>query len=334
MYLRENRADQFTCNRLLNRRLCFDPAGNQVQSAFTTMELCPMTLRKTLWLLPLLMLAGYLAARLLPAQPGVTHAYFEDAGFEVIAHGAGQGRMPKNTLEAASFSSLLGTDVLEIDIHASRDGVLLLSHDDSVDDMTDGSGLIREMTFAELQQLDAAYGFKRAQGAPLRGTGIRLPALDEVFSALPQARYVIEIKQQQPAIAAPLCAMIRSHRLQSRVLVGSFGSQALDDFREYCPEVATSLSRAETTALVLLHKFGLAHLYPLPGVALQVPLQSSGIPIISRDFVRDMQERGLRVQVWTINDLQQMRELIDLGVDGIITDYPDLLQAVHAGSAG
>jgi len=100
------------------------------------------------------------------------------------------------------------------------------------------------------------------------------------------------------------------------------------EFRSGCPEVATSLSQPETTWLVVLQKLGLAHLYPLQGVALQVPMASSGLTIVTSRFVRDMQERGLRVQVWTINDAQQMRELIEQDVDGIITDYPGRLQSV------
>ena len=284
-------------------------------------------MKKTL-LVAVLLLLAYGAARMLPGTNVEPHVYFAGSDFEVIAHGAGRGPKPNDTLEAALHSDQLGADVLEIDIHASRDGVLVLSHDDSVDAMTDGTGLIREMTFAELQQLDAAAGFDAGDGPSLRNTGVRIPALEAVFESLPRARYIIEIKQQQPSIAAALCSMIRKHGLQRQVLVASFGSQAIMEFRSGCPEVATSLSQPETTWLVVLQKLGLAHLYPLQGVALQVPMASSGLTIVTSRFVRDMQERGLRVQVWTINDAQQMRELIEQDVDGIITDYPGRLQSV------
>ena len=290
-------------------------------------------LKKALLAAALLLLA-YGVARLLPGTKVDAHAYYQGSGFEVIAHGGGRGLRPNDTLEAALHADRLGTDVLEIDIHASRDGVLVLSHDASVDGMTDGTGLIREMSFAELQKLDAAAGFEGGDGVSLRNTGVRIPALEAVFTALPGARYIIEIKQQQPSIAAALCRMIRKHGLQRQVLVASFGNQAIREFRGDCPEVATSLSQPETTWLVVLQKLGLAHLYPLEGVALQVPLQSSGITVVTPGFLHDMQARGLRVQVWTINDEQQMRELIGLGVDGIITDYPDRLQSVVDAPAG
>lgn len=275
-----------------------------------------------------LILLAYGVARSLPGTLVEPHAYYRDTAFEVIAHGGGRGLKPNDTLEAVLHAHQLQADVLEIDIHSSSDGVLVLSHDETVDEQTNGSGLIREMTFAQLQQLDAAQGFDAEQGASLSNTGIRIPALEAVFRALPDARYMIEIKQQSPSIAGALCDMLRKYGLQQQVLVASFGSQALDAFRQRCPEVATSFSQPETTWLVLLHKLGLAHLYPLKGIALQVPLESSGIPIVSASFVQDMHERGLKVQVWTINDEQPMRELIELGADGIITDYPDRLRLV------
>ncbi len=258
----------------------------------------------------------------------VSHPYFDNTDFEVIAHGAGQGLQPKNTLAAAMMADQVEADIIEIDIHASSDGVLVMSHDETVDDMTNGTGLIREKTFAELAVLDAATGFRKSDGAPLVGTGIGIPALADVFTALPEARYIIEIKQLSPSIAKPLCSLVRERKLTERVLIGSFFTEPLQEFRAACPEVATSMSQPEVTKLVVLQKLRLAHLYDVPGVALQVPVASDGIHIVSQSFVDDMQARGLKVHVWTINSVDEMRELIEMGVDGIITDYPDRLKAV------
>lgn len=258
----------------------------------------------------------------------VSHPYFNNTAFEVIAHGAGQGLQPKNTLAAAMMANQLEADIIEIDIHASKDGVLVMSHDDTVDDMTDGTGLIREHTFAQLQALDAATGFRRDEGSPLVGTGIGIPALADVFTALPEARYIIEIKQLAPSIAQPLCDLVRERKLTEKVLVGSFFTEPLAEFRAACPEVATSMSQPEVTKLVILQKLRLSHLYDVPGVALQVPVASDGITIVTESFVKDMQARGLKVHVWTINSLEDMRALIELGVDGIITDYPDRLKTL------
>ncbi|UTA46605.1 glycerophosphodiester phosphodiesterase [Simiduia sp. 21SJ11W-1] len=270
----------------------------------------------------------YSVLRFMVPVAAVSHSYFDNTAFEVIAHGAGQGLQPKNTLEAALMADRVDADIIEIDIHASVDGVLVLSHDDTVDDMTNGTGLIREKTFAELQALDAAQGFRRDEGAPLAGTGVKIPALADVFTALPHARYIIEIKQLTPSIAEQLCELVRAHKLSSQVLVGSFFTGPLAAFRAACPEVATSMSQDEVTNLVLLQKLRLAHLYDVPGVALQVPVASGGIEIVNESFVADMHAQGLKVHVWTINDIDEMRRLIALGVDGIITDYPDRLHRV------
>lgn len=283
---------------------------------------------KKLSLLVLALLVIYLGLRFGISAVPTDHVFTRERGFEVIAHGAGQGLQPQNTLEAAQVAIAAGADIIETDVHATADGVLVLSHDDTVDAMTDGSGLIREMTFAELQALDAAQGFRPEQGAPLLGQGIRVPSVESVFKALPDARYILEIKQTEPPIYAELCRLIRTHNLQEQVLVASFYTEPLELFRAECPAVATSASQEEVTRLVLLQKIGLAHLYDIPAQALQLPVASGAITIITPDFVRDMQARGIKVQVWTINSLDEMRTLLELNVDGIITDYPDRLKAL------
>ena len=287
-----------------------------------------MGILKKVGLVLAILLGVYLGLRLFVTATPIDHPFYQGVGFEVVAHGAGQGLQPKNTLEAALLSTRLKADVIEIDLHASSDGVLVLSHDETVDEMTDGTGLIREKTFEELQSLDAAVGFKKLGGSPLVGTGVKIPALQDVFSALPDARYIIEIKQTLPSIAKSLCELIKARKLEHQVLVGSFFTEPLVAFRQYCPAVATSMSQEEVTKLVVLQKLGLSHLYDVPGVALQVPVQSGSIVVVTDSFLRDMKKRGVRVQVWTINSLDEMRTLIEMGVDGIITDYPDRLHTL------
>ncbi|MDN3640201.1 glycerophosphodiester phosphodiesterase [Simiduia curdlanivorans] len=287
-----------------------------------------MGIMKKIALVLVALLAVYAGLRFFVSAAPTHHPFYQDVGFEVIAHGAGQGLQPKNTLEAALLSHKLAADVIEIDIHASSDGVLVLSHDETVDDMTDGTGFIKDKTFEELQSLDAALGFKKLSGSPLQGTGVKIPALQDVFTALPGARYIIEIKQLSPSIAESLCELIQQRNMQGQVLVGSFFTEPLETFRQHCPSVATSMSQEEVTKLVILQKMGLSHLYDLPGVALQVPMRSGAITVVTESFLRDMKQRGVRVQIWTVNSLDEMRELIEMGVDGIITDYPDRLHTL------
>ena len=140
----------------------------------------------------------------------------------------------------------------------------------------------------------------------------------------------IEIKQAAPSIAAPFCRTLRRSGATRRVIVASFSDTAMRDFRAACPEVATSMTEAELRPLVLLGKLGLGGLAPAPGRAAQVPPASGPLTVVTRGFVRAMHARGVAVHVWTINDPAEMRRLLDLGVDGLDTDRPDLLRALLA----
>ncbi len=245
----------------------------------------------------------------------------------VIAHQGGDGLWPGNTLYAFERAAELGVDVLEMDLHISKDGALVLIHDDSVDRTTDGTGLIEEMTLAELKTLDAGYDWSTDDGqtAPFRGQGITVPTLEEVFQAFPDYRMTIEIKKTESSMAAPFCDMIREYEMQDKILVASFHDERMEEFRGVCPEVATSSASRETRVFVLLSKIFYGRLYSPAFFALQVPEESSNITVMTEQFVRAAHERNLKVEPWTINDPEQMKTYIDWGVDGIITDRPDLM---------
>ncbi len=247
----------------------------------------------------------------------------------ILAHQGGEALWPSNTLLAFRESARLGVDMLDTDMHATRDGVLVLSHDDSVDRLTDGHGRIRDLTFAQLGRLDAGYRFTQdGVTFPYRGRGLRVPSLDEALAAFPNIPWTIEIKQDAPSVAAPFCASLRRHGVTRRVIVASFSDRAMRDFRAACPEVATSMTERELRPLVLLGKVGLGGLARAPGRAAQVPPSSGPLTVVTRGFVRALHARGVAVHVWTINDPAEMRRLLDLGVDGLDTDRPDLMKAV------
>ncbi|MDX1614723.1 MAG: glycerophosphodiester phosphodiesterase [Candidatus Promineifilaceae bacterium] len=278
----------------------------------------------------LILLAVYVVLRLL-ADPAPDHAWFRaDEGPLVIAHQGGDGLWPGNTLFAFERAWNLGVDVLEMDMHASADGTLVLMHDATVERTTDGNGAINELTLGELKELDAGYDWSPDDGAtfPYRGQGISVPTLDEVFAAFPQARFNIEIKQAQPSITAPFCTKIREYGLSEQVLVGSFHDEALQEFRQVCPEVATSTGQNEVIVFFALQLLFLDDVYSPAAEALQVPETRSGLRVLSPRFVRAAHSRNLDVHAWTINDTADMRRLLELGLDGIITDYPDRLLAV------
>lgn len=263
------------------------------------------------------------------AKQAPEHPYYSsDLSYPlVIAHQGGDGLWPGNTLFAYEQAAALGVDVLEMDLHITQDGALVLHHDETVDRTTDGTGTIEDMTLAEIKALDAGYDWSNDEGAtfPYRGKGITVPSLEEIFQSFPEYHMTIEIKKTEASMAVPFCDLIRAYGMQDKILAASFHDERMQEFRQVCPEVATSSARQETTVFVLLSKAFLGRFYSPAFYSLQVPEESSGITIMTAQFVRAAHERNLRVEPWTIDDPEQMKLYIRWGVDGLITDRPDLM---------
>lgn len=284
------------------------------------------------WQIAALLLVAVLVILRLIAKPAPDHPYYAKNLNHplVIAHQGGGDLWPGNTLFAFQNAANLGVDVLEMDLHITADGMLVLTHDETVDRTTNGTGEVESMTLDELKQLDAGYDWSLDNGAsyPFRGQGITIPTLEEVFAAFPDYRMTIEIKKTNASMAKPFCDMIRKYDMQDKVLVASFHDERLKEFRAECPEVATSSAKNETTTFVLLTKVFLGGFYSPYFYSLQVPEKSSGITVMTEGFVRAAHARNLAVEPWTINDEETMRKFIEWGVDGIITDRPDLMLKV------
>ncbi len=157
----------------------------------------------------------------------------------VIAHRSGDLIAPGNTMTAIEKSAELGVDMIELDIHITKDGHLVLMHDPSVDRTTDGSGLVAELTLEEFQMLDAGFHFIDLNGEySFRGLGVYKPTLEEVFKEYPNLNYMLEIKHTNPPklygdIAFKLWELIQEYDMQNRVLVSSFDQEIIDRFNEY-----------------------------------------------------------------------------------------------------
>lgn len=266
------------------------------------------------------------------SKPAADHPYYTaDLNYPlVIAHQGGDGLWPGETMFAYQNAAKLGVDVLEMDIHITKDGTLVLMHDEAVDRTTDGSGEIESMTLDELKKLDAGYDWSTDDGTtfPFRGKGLTIATLDEVFTAFPDKHMTIEIKKTNASMAQPFCELIRKHKMEDKVLVASFYDDKLKEFRQTCPEVATSSAKNETTVFVLLTKPFLGSFYSPKFFSLQVPEESGGITVMTPSFVKAAHERNLAVEPWTINDAETMKKFIAWGVDGIITDRPDIMLEV------
>ncbi len=259
------------------------------------------------------------------SQPADEASFFDLEGPLVIAHQGGEGLRPSNTMASFQNAMDLGVDVLEMDVHSTADGVLVLIHDDTVDRTTDGTGRVNDLTFAEIQQLDAGNYWTDDDGQtyPYRGQGIRIPALEEILTVFSGMPVNIEIKQVEPPIAGDLCDMLKRYEMTDRALIASFHSEPLQTFRELCPTVATSMLESEIRTFYVLNRVGLGSLYTPPGEAFQVPESSGSIEILTQPFVDGAHGNNIAVHAWTINETADMARLLDLGLDGIITDRPD-----------
>lgn len=251
-----------------------------------------------------------------------------------IAHRGGRRVWPEHTLLAYREALASGTDVLELDIHETSDDVIVIMHDSTIDRTTDGTGAIKDMTFAELRTYDAAYDFTTDDGAtyPYRGMGLVVPTLEEVFEEFPDAPYVIEIKQGDPSIVDDFVAMSREYEKVEQMNGAAFDDDILIELREAAPEMGTSFGEREVLVFYAQSSDGSVDPdYVPPAEFLQVPPNIPGTdePLIHEHFVPSAHALGLKVHAWTINDEDEMRRLIEeVGVDGIMTDYPPLLTSV------
>ncbi len=260
------------------------------------------------------------------------------------AHQGGAFEAPSSTLYAIERAAELGATGIELDVHATADGVLVICHDQTVDRTTDGSGSIATLTAAELARLDNAYWFVPGAGAvtdrapedyPYRGRAPQDPAfgvasLATVLDLLddhPGVALNLDIKTTAPVVASyeeALADLIRSRGYQERTIVASFLDVATERFRALAPDVATSAgSQAVAELWQAVHRGELPREPPYQ--VLQVPLLSGDLMVVDEQFVQIAHQLGLAVHVWTINDPKDMADLVDLGVDGIMTDRPSVL---------
>jgi glycerophosphoryl diester phosphodiesterase len=248
-----------------------------------------------------------------------------------FAHRGASLRAPENTLEAFRLASRSGAGGLELDVHMTSDGRVVVIHDDSVDHTTEGTGLVRRMTLHEVQSLDAGYRFTPDGGTtyPYRGRDVRVPELGEVLREFPDHKVNIDIKEEQPGVEAALLETIKD--AGDRVLVVSEMQAIVERVRELSGNsISTGASRREIGDFYRLSRLRLEFLVRPPYDALQVPVEYGGREVVTPLFVKAAHDRGVRVDVWTIDDAEEMRRLLDLGADVIMTNRPEVLEGVLA----
>ncbi|HWQ45416.1 MAG TPA: glycerophosphodiester phosphodiesterase [Longilinea sp.] len=247
-----------------------------------------------------------------------------------IAHRGGGGLWPQNTMFAYQHAVELGADVLEMDIHTSSDGVLVVIHDDVVDERTNGRGPIHTLTLKELKALDAGYTWTADHGKtfPFRGQGITIPTLEEVFVAYPQMHLNIDMKQVDPPLVDKLEYLISKYHMEDKVLAAAFQTENVNSFRRLKPEMVTAACQSETIKFLLKLSFGAWRSYKPAGRVFQIPEQNGIIRVLTPQFVKAAHALGMRVDVWTVDKEEDMRRMIKMGVDGLISDRPDIVKKV------
>ncbi len=246
----------------------------------------------------------------------------------VIAHRGDSGAFPENTIESFRAAAELGCDCIELDVHMTRDGEVVVSHDAELTRMCGREGIIARLTWQELSAADAGFTFTPGDRShPFRGRGLRVPKLHEVLSAFSSRRFVIEVKQVEPSLTQAMLETIDRTGMRRRVMVVGEHQQPLDEIRKLAPQIPTNFSALEVAGLLQAIASHDAAYRP-PGDALQVPPEYQSWRLVTPEIVGAAHRMGIEVHVWTVNDAAEMRAMLDLGVDGIITDYPARLQGL------
>ncbi|HEX6559037.1 MAG TPA: glycerophosphodiester phosphodiesterase [Longimicrobiales bacterium] len=245
----------------------------------------------------------------------------------LVAHRGGGGLKPENTLAAfLEADSVWRADMCELDVRATSDGHCVVIHDATVDRTTNGTGAVAAMTLAEIQSLDAGYRFSTDGGRsfPWRDQGFRVPTIEEVFAALPAMRFTVEVKIASAQV--PLFKAIAEYQATERAIAAGERNAYRTLFHAYRGPISASLE--QSLPFYFMHRMRMAALSWMRADVVQMPEHYRGRRMLTARLVQDLHARGILVHVWTVNAIDDMHRLLDWGVDGLITDFPDRLARV------
>jgi glycerophosphoryl diester phosphodiesterase len=247
-----------------------------------------------------------------------------------ISHRGGAGLAPENTVAAFRDAvSRYRTDMLEIDLQPTRDGEIVVFHDDTLERCTDGEGPISDQTFAELSSLDAGFRFTTDEGStfPFRGKGERIPRFEDVLEAFPDVRLNIEIKADAPGLEAEVAERIRKAGATPRVCCGSSNDAVAERFFEALPEACHYYPTNALTQVVMALLQGEQAPRDDRFRVLAMPVYFGEMRLVTPALVAGAENLDRWVFVWTVDDADEMKRLLREGVHGIMTDRPDRLRA-------
>ncbi len=250
----------------------------------------------------------------------------------IMGHRGDPGVAPENTIQSMKSAVEAGVDFLETDVRITKDDRLVLFHDDGLQRTTGTEGIVREKTLDELLNLDIGYGLSPDQGEsfPFRGKEYKITLLGDALETFADTGFNLDMKSEEKHVPQLLADLIKTHQREDSVIVGSFHDQQIHTFRRLMPETATAACPAEVTKFVFALKMRVIGLFSkrCKYEAFQIPRKYGRINIVDERFIKASHERNIAIHVWTINERDEMLELIELGVDGIFTDDPSLLRSV------
>jgi glycerophosphoryl diester phosphodiesterase len=259
----------------------------------------------------------------------VPHPYFDLPRPVSIAHRGCAGEAPENTIPAFERALAQGAGMLESDLQLSGDGVPILIHDAIIDRVTDAAGSVADFTAEELQRFDAGYHFSADGGQthPYRNRGVRIPSLEEAFHRFPDTRFNLELKAPGPALIAATLELVAEFRREAITLLTAGDDEIMVRLRDRLGGLAKPIAQGAIERDIRdFLRYASEGTPAAPGpMALQIPADFGGQPLVTESLIEFAHTAGIEVHVWTINDPAEMRRLLDLGVDGIITDYPGRL---------
>ena len=261
----------------------------------------------------------------------VQKPYLSKPGPWLVAHRGGSLVAPENTLVAFDRAVELGADAIETDVHLTRDGVVVVFHDDETRRLTGQPGTIEARTLAEVEALDAAFGFTLDGGRtfPFRGLGVQAPTFLEVLARYPSMRFNVDAKHEDPALAEALVRVVRQAGAVERVCLGSFFDAQAERLGALLPEVARYLPEQAATCHVMAAMSGQpAEGCPRDYQLASLPHRMGDLEVITKPVVDHFHRLGMPVHVWTVDTEPDTRALLSLGVDGLVSDRPDVLARV------
>lgn len=259
-------------------------------------------------------------------------AYFAPTRPRVFGHRGAAGVAPENTLPSFALALALGATHLELDVHATADGEIVVLHDALLDRTTDGSGPVSARAWADVAALDAGYRFTHdGQRFPYRGQGVRIPRLAELLRAVPDVPLNIEIKQRTPSIVDTVLRVLGEAGRLDAVLLAAEDDEIMGAIRTAVRDrVATGMSLGDVLAFFDRVERDDWTDYAAPGHALQIPPRFGDRELVTAATVAAAQRAGLEVHVWTVDERDAIDHLLDLGVDGVMSDLPGRVAAAVA----